>query len=109
VPRGWRGDEDPPEEGETVDRTSNERYWAIQALCSCASFRSGYRGRWRAFRGCEALIFSFIVFNSKQHRNEVNAKVMSDPAMSPESMKDKPILFDMTRFSYGGFEVLVDA
>lgn len=56
----------------------------------------------------EALIFSFIVYSSRQHRDEVNAKVMSDPAMSPEQMKDKPIPFDMKRFSYGGFEVLVD-
>ena len=56
----------------------------------------------------EALIFSFIVYNSRQHRDEVNAQVMSDPAMSPEKMKDKPMPFEMKRFSYGGFEVLVD-
>ncbi len=56
----------------------------------------------------ESLIFAFIVYHSKQHRDEVNAKVMSDPAMSPEQMKDKPVPFDMKRFSYGGFEVLVD-
>jgi uncharacterized protein YbaA (DUF1428 family) len=56
----------------------------------------------------EVLVFSFIVYSSKQHRDEVNAKVLSDPAMSPEAMKDKPMSFDMKRFSYGGFEVLVD-
>ena len=56
----------------------------------------------------EALIFSFIVYESRAHRDEVNAKVMSDPAMSPEAMKDKPMPFDMKRFSYGGFEVMVD-
>jgi uncharacterized protein YbaA (DUF1428 family) len=56
--------------------------------------------------GDERLVFSFIVYRSKQHRDEVNAKVMSDPAMAPEKMKDMP--FDMKRFSYGGFEVLVD-
>jgi len=56
----------------------------------------------------ERLIFAFIVFSSREHRDEVNAKVMSDPAMSPEMMKDKPMPFDMKRFSYGGFEVLVD-
>lgn len=48
----------------------------------------------------ERLIFAFIVFSSKQHRDEVNAKVMSDPDMNPEEMKDMP--FDMKRFSYGG-------
>lgn len=56
----------------------------------------------------ERLVFSFIVYSSRQHRDEVNAKVMSDPAMSPEKMKDKPMPFDMRRLSYGGFEVLVD-
>lgn len=54
----------------------------------------------------EALIFSFIVFESRQHRDEVNAKVMADPAMSPEKMSEMP--FDMKRFSYGGFNVMVD-
>lgn len=57
----------------------------------------------------ERLIFAFIVFKSREHRDEVNAKVMSDPAMSPEVMKEKPMPFEMKRFSYGGFEVLVDA
>jgi uncharacterized protein YbaA (DUF1428 family) len=56
----------------------------------------------------ERLIFAFIVFKSRAHRDEVNAKVMSDPAMSPEVMKEKPMPFEMKRFSYGGFEVLVD-
>lgn len=56
----------------------------------------------------ERLIFSFIVYSSSQHRDEVNAKVMSDPAMNPEKMNDKATPFDMKRLSYGGFEVLVD-
>ena len=56
----------------------------------------------------ERLIFAFIVYSSRQHRDEVNAKVMSDPAMSPEKMQDKPMPFDFKRFSFGGFEVLVD-
>jgi uncharacterized protein YbaA (DUF1428 family) len=56
----------------------------------------------------EALIFSYIVYRSRQHRDEVNAKVMADPAMSPEKMQEKPMPFDMKRFSYGGFNVIVD-
>ena len=55
----------------------------------------------------EVLIFAFIVFESRQHRDAVNAKVMADPAMSPEQMATMP--FDMMRFSYGGFDVMVDA
>lgn len=54
----------------------------------------------------ERLVFSYIVYNSRQHRDEVNARVMSDPAMSPEQMQEMP--FDMKRMSYGGFEVIVD-
>lgn len=57
----------------------------------------------------ETVWFSFIVFESKAHRDEVNAKVMKDPQMSPEAWKDKPMPFEMQRMSYGGFEVVVDA
>ena len=57
----------------------------------------------------ETVVFSYIVFKSRAHRDEVNAKVMADPAMSPEAMKDKPMPFDMKRLSYGGFEAIVEA
>jgi uncharacterized protein YbaA (DUF1428 family) len=53
----------------------------------------------------ETVVFSWIVYKSKAHRDRVNAKVMKDPSMSPEQMKEMP--FDMKRFAYGGFEVLV--
>jgi len=56
----------------------------------------------------EKVIFSFIVYKSKRHRDQVNAKVMKDPFMDPENWKDKPMPFDMKRMAYGGFEVLVD-
>ncbi|MBI2572835.1 DUF1428 domain-containing protein [Candidatus Woesearchaeota archaeon] len=54
----------------------------------------------------ETVIFSFIVYKSKAHRNSVNAKVMKDPSMSPE--KWNPMPFDMKRMSVGGFTTLVD-
>ncbi|MBP7822537.1 MAG: DUF1428 domain-containing protein [Candidatus Moranbacteria bacterium] len=57
----------------------------------------------------ETVIFSFIVFKSRKHRDQVNAKVMQDPLMSPEAWGDKPMPFDMKRMAYGGFEVLVEA
>ncbi len=57
----------------------------------------------------ELVIFSYIVFKSKKHRDEVNKKVMSDPEMDPEKYKDKAMPFDLKRMAYGGFEVLVDA
>jgi uncharacterized protein YbaA (DUF1428 family) len=55
----------------------------------------------------ETVIFSFITFKSRKHRDQVNAKVFKDPLMSPDAMKDKPMPFDMKRMAYGGFETKV--
>jgi len=55
----------------------------------------------------ETVIFAFIVFKSRAHRDKVNARVMQDPAM--KQYETMPMPFDMKRFSYGGFEVMVDA
>lgn len=52
--------------------------------------------------------FSFIVYKSKKHRDEVNAKVMKDPIMNDPKWKNMPMPFDMKRFAYGGFRVIVD-
>jgi uncharacterized protein YbaA (DUF1428 family) len=57
----------------------------------------------------ETVVFSFIVFTSKAHRDEVNAKVMKDPSMNDPREKDKPMPFDMKRMVYGGFNVIVEA
>ncbi len=56
----------------------------------------------------ETVVFSYIVFKSRAHRDSVNAKVMKDPSMAA-SMQDTPMPFDMKRMVYGGFKVLVDA
>ena len=52
--------------------------------------------------------FSFIVFKSKEHRDEVNAKVMEEMSKSMEGNKDMSIPFDMKRMAYGGFQVVVE-
>jgi uncharacterized protein YbaA (DUF1428 family) len=57
----------------------------------------------------ETVVFSFIVFKSRAHRDRVNAKVMKDPMMSDPAWKDKPMPFDVKRMAYGGFKVLVEA
>ncbi len=57
----------------------------------------------------ETVVFSYIVFSSRQHRDEVNAKVMNDPFMSPGQQGSPEVPFDMTRTAYGGFEVIVEA
>ena len=57
----------------------------------------------------EVVVFSYILYKSRKHRDEVNAKVMKDSMMNQEKWKDKPMPFDMRRMAYGGFSVLVDA
>jgi uncharacterized protein YbaA (DUF1428 family) len=55
----------------------------------------------------ETVVFSWIVFNSRAHRDRVNAKVMKDPRMG-RMMGNAPMPFDVKRMAYGGFKVLVD-
>lgn len=59
----------------------------------------------RAKRG-EVVVFSWIVFRSKAHRNRVNARVMKDSRM--DAFAGLPMPFDMRRMAYGGFRILVD-
>jgi uncharacterized protein YbaA (DUF1428 family) len=54
----------------------------------------------------ETVIFSFVVYKSRKHRDQVNAKVMSDPSM--KKYENMPMPFDMNRFSFGGFETIVE-
>jgi uncharacterized protein YbaA (DUF1428 family) len=54
----------------------------------------------------ETVVFSYIVFKSKAHRDTVNAKVMKDPRLAK---MPKKMPFDVKRMAYGGFKVLVDA
>jgi len=56
----------------------------------------------------ETVIFSWIVFKSRAHRDKVNAKVMKDPRLA-SMMNDKAMPFDMKRMVYGGFKIIVDA
>ena len=56
----------------------------------------------------ETVWFSFIIYKSKKHRNQVNAKVMKDSMMHKEEWKDKPMPFDMKRMAYGGFKTIVE-
>ena len=53
----------------------------------------------------EVVVFSLIVFNSRVHRDRVNANVMNDPRLAGMQMTSIP--FDAKRMIYGGFKVLV--
>ena len=55
----------------------------------------------------ETVLFSFIIYKSRAHRDKVNGKVMSDPRMN-KMMEKGPMPFDLKRMAYGGFKTLVD-
>jgi uncharacterized protein YbaA (DUF1428 family) len=55
----------------------------------------------------ETVLFSWIMFTSRAHRDRVNAKVMRDERLS--KMDPEAMPFDCKRMVYGGFNVLVDA
>jgi uncharacterized protein YbaA (DUF1428 family) len=54
----------------------------------------------------ETVVFSWIVYRSRAHRDRVNAKVMKDPRIAGMDPKDMP--FDAKRMIYGGFKTVVD-
>lgn len=54
----------------------------------------------------ETVVFSWIVFKSKAHRDRVNAQVMKDPRM--DRMMKSPMPFEVKRMAYGGFKCMVD-
>jgi uncharacterized protein YbaA (DUF1428 family) len=53
----------------------------------------------------ETVVFSYIVYKSRAHRDRVNAKVIKEMEKMGD-MKEMP--FDVKRMVYGGFKVLVD-
>ena len=55
----------------------------------------------------ETVIFSYIVYKSRAHRDRVVAKVMKDPRLA-KCMDPKTMPFDGKRMIYGGFKILVD-
>ncbi len=54
----------------------------------------------------ETVLFSWIVYKSRAHRDQVNARVMADPRLDG-MMKGKKMPFDAKRMIYGGFKPLV--
>ena len=56
----------------------------------------------------ETVVFSWITYKSRAHRDRVNKKVMADPRLE-DMMDPKALPFDAKRMIYGGFESLVKA
>lgn len=55
----------------------------------------------------EVVAFSWIVYESRARRDEVNEKVMKDPRMK-QYMEPANMPFDGKRMIYGGFEMIID-
>jgi uncharacterized protein YbaA (DUF1428 family) len=55
----------------------------------------------------ETVVFSWIVYKSRAHRDRVNAKVMKDPRL-PGMMDPKDMPFDTKRMFFGGFKTIVE-
>ncbi|HEY5552550.1 MAG TPA: DUF1428 domain-containing protein [Opitutaceae bacterium] len=60
-----------------------------------------------ATKAGETVLFSFIVYKSRKHRDSVNKKVMADPRLRA-MMDPKDAPFDFKRMAYGGFKAIVD-
>jgi uncharacterized protein YbaA (DUF1428 family) len=55
----------------------------------------------------ETVVFAWIVYKSRAHRDRVNAKVMKDARLA-HMMDAKSLPFDGLRMFWGGFKVIVD-
>jgi alkaline phosphatase len=55
----------------------------------------------------ETVVFSYILYKSRAHRDRVNAKIMQGMKEQPSQPSDMP--FAMKRMTYGGFRVIVSS
>jgi uncharacterized protein YbaA (DUF1428 family) len=57
----------------------------------------------------ETVWFSFITYNSKEHRDEVNKKVIDEMNDKyADQTADSQMPFDKSRMAYGGFNVVIE-
>jgi len=56
----------------------------------------------------ETVWFSFIIFNSKEERDKVNAAVMKEMGEQMQEYQNMPMPFAMNKMAYGGFQVEVE-
>lgn len=55
----------------------------------------------------ETVVFSYILYKSRAHRDRINAKIME--AMNDPNQTNEEMPFDMKRMTYGGFKVIVSS
>ncbi len=72
------------------------------------------RGKWTSFpqsvklKSGETVVFAYVVYKSRAHRDRVNAKVMKDPRLA-DMCDPKNLPFDGKRMFWGGFKAIVEA
>ncbi|MGK2877003.1 MAG: DUF1428 domain-containing protein [Solirubrobacterales bacterium] len=59
-----------------------------------------------ARRNSETVVFSWITYKSRAHRDRVNEKVMKEPKII-KLMEDAAPVFDASRMIWGGFSALI--
>jgi len=60
----------------------------------------------RQLKSGETVVFSYITYKTRAHRDRVNAKVMKDPRLA-KMMNPKAMPFDGKRMIFGGFKSLI--
>lgn len=71
-------------------------------------------GKWTSFpqsvklKAGETVVFAYVVYKSRAHRDSVNKKVMKDPRLTAMCDPKNPP-FDMKRMFWGGFKTIVEA
>jgi uncharacterized protein YbaA (DUF1428 family) len=71
-------------------------------------------GKWTSFpqsvkkKPNETVVFAYVVYKSRAHRDKVNAKVMKDPRLA-KMCDPKNMPFDAKRMFWGGFKAIVEA
>jgi uncharacterized protein YbaA (DUF1428 family) len=55
---------------------------------------------------CDSVIFTWIVYTSREHRDVVNKKVIADPRIKAQGPEKMP--FDCKRMAYAGFRTIVE-
>ncbi len=55
----------------------------------------------------ETVVFAFVVYNSKAHRDKVNALVMKDESMNDNGCDEESMPFKVERMAFGGFSTIV--
>ncbi|MDN4501512.1 DUF1428 domain-containing protein [Alteromonadaceae bacterium BrNp21-10] len=69
----------------------------------CATFPQTFKPK-----DGELMVFAYVVYYSREHRDEVNAKVHADKDLL-ESCDPENMPFDCKRMTYGGFKTIVEA